>query len=528
MNSFINFINEFIQRVTENTHGLHDKIKKVIKTNNKEHQALELTICINKLHSAIFTAYQKTYNLFNESNNNKPKKIKKTKYCWDKNLVELFARLRAAYVFYRGPNGDFAEHRKARHKEAKEAFKIQKNENIKIKAGQAIQKANTLLSLNHQKFWKAIKNIRTKQVNIDAPASSIMNEYRDRFTIGNECDENFKHNQVQEWLKFKETKKKDIFSIKISEMAVSEKINALKPGKSTGFSGVTNQMFRFANACPEISKSIKEIFEIMINHTITPKLFNIALLKPLVKDPGKSTQETNNLRPVAISDVISNLFESIILDQVRKDYVDDKLQLGFKINSSCAHSLFTLENIIKESRRLNKRLYLNAIDASKAFDKVTREILWNRMIELKFNPAIVLAIDQYYSKSSMIVVKVDEISNLFETKIGVRQGGTLSPELFKIYYSGVINLLQNTKGATIGSMRISLLLYADDLVLFSHTKQIMKNQLEVMEQFGHKFGIQYNPNKTVYMVFNRLLKKKCSRQNRRPVARPFTPVQQTY
>ena len=111
MNSFINFINEFIQRVTENTHGLHDKIKKVIKTNNKEHQALELTICINKLHSAILTAYQKTYNLFNESNNNKPKKIKKTKYCWDKNLVELFARLRAAYVFYRGPNGKYLETR---------------------------------------------------------------------------------------------------------------------------------------------------------------------------------------------------------------------------------------------------------------------------------------------------------------------------------------------------------------------------------------------------------------------------------
>ena len=28
-----------------------------------------------------------------------------------------------------------------------------------------------------------------------------------------------------------------------------------------------------------------------------------------------------------------------------------------------------------------------------------------------------------------------------------------------------------------------------------------------MEQFGHKFGIQYNPNKTVHMVFNRLIKR---------------------
>ena len=92
------------------------------------------------------------------------------------------------------------------------------------------------------------------------------------------------------------------------------------------------------------------------------------------------------------------------------------------------------------------------------------------MKELKVNPTIVLAIDQYYSKSSMIVIKVDEISNLFETKNGVRQCGTLSAELFKIYFSGVINLLQNAEGPTIGSMRISLLLYADDLILFFHTE----------------------------------------------------------
>ena len=56
-----------------------------------------------------------------------------------------------------------------------------------------------------------------------------------------------------------------------------------------------------------------------------------------------------------------------------------------------------------------------------------------------------------------------------------------------------------------------MILYADDLILFSFIKKRMQLQLEIMENFGNKYGIMYNPDKTVYMIFNRLAKRKKKR-----------------
>ena len=92
------------------------------------------------------------------------------------------------------------------------------------------------------------------------------------------------------------------------------------------------------------------------------------------------------------------------------DYKDDQQQLGFKANSSCPHAMFILKQLINKSKRMKKRLYVTAIDASKAFDKVPREILWNRMRELGINPTVILAIESY-SCSMMMVIKIEEISS---------------------------------------------------------------------------------------------------------------------
>jgi hypothetical protein len=49
---------------------------------------------------------------------------------------------------------------------------------------------------------------------------------------------------------------------------------------------------------------------------------------------------------------------------------------------------------------------------------------------------------------------------------------------------------------------INLLLYADDIVLISNSKREMQRLIQVVEEFGLKREIKFNPNKTNYIGIN--------------------------
>lgn len=63
---------------------------------------------------------------------------------------------------------------------------------------------------------------------------------------------------------------------------------------------------------------LKIIYEIIINRQIIPNLFNNSIIKPLIENSKKSTCDINNLRPIAISDSFSNLFEFVMLEELNK------------------------------------------------------------------------------------------------------------------------------------------------------------------------------------------------------------------
>ena len=90
--------------------------------------------------------------------------------------------------------------------------------------------------------------------------------------------------------------------------------------------------------------------------------------------------------------------------------------------------------------------------------------------------------------------------------MGVRQGGPCSPFLFKAYISGISGLIEKLKGAKIGNLNIGILLYADDVLILSHSKADTQKQLNLLTEIGQILSIKYNPIKTVYMVYNKTVK----------------------
>ena len=70
---------------------------------------------------------------------------------------------------------------------------------------------------------------------------------------------------------------------------------------------------------------------------------NISIIKPILKDQNKKTNDLNNIRPISISNTLSQILEKLIPISSPKLHTTHKTQFGFKSNTSCNHALFSLK-----------------------------------------------------------------------------------------------------------------------------------------------------------------------------------------
>ena len=73
-------------------------------------------------------------------------------------------------------------------------------------------------------------------------------------------------------------------------------------------------------------------------------------------------------------------------------------------------------------------------------------------------------------------------TQLFLSNIGVRQGDTLSPDLFKIFINDLPDIFDDSCfGVDIGTYHLNCLLYADDVILLSKNEEGLHNCLRSLK-----------------------------------------------
>ena len=94
-------------------------------------------------------------------------------------------------------------------------------------------------------------------------------------------------------------------------------------------------------------------------------------------------------------------------------------------------------------------------------------------------------------------------SAIFSIGNGVRQGGSLSPFLFRFYIRDLISMVTNRKlGCSIAGKTINLLAYADDMVLLAPSWHALQSLLRTVEDAACIINMTFNTKKTVCMIFN--------------------------
>jgi hypothetical protein len=375
------------------------------------------------------------------------------------------------------------------------------------KASKRFQQLNDFFKSDVNGFWREVKKMRRIKQLINIPIDKIKKQYKDLFNSSNFPDPQRDKEEEEELKKLIDEYKKNNPNddeIKIKEDVLEKIIKNLKNGKATGFSGVSNEMLK--NGWNKITSTVlKQMYEWMINTGSIPKLFNISILKPLIKDESKASDNLNNLRPLSISDIYTNVFEKLLLLEVQIDHPDHDKQFGFRANASCGHANFILSEIVKINKSRNKATYIISIDASKAFDRVGRNKLWITMFKMKIRPKIIIALKNYYSEFLIIVNNGNDFAAPFNTSYGVKQGGCISPELYKLYGEPLaIAITLLCMGVKIKNVRIDILMYADDIILVANDINEAQTMLDVVTEFSSTNQVKFNPDKTHMLVFNKI------------------------
>ena len=253
---------------------------------------------------------------------------------------------------------------------------------------------------------------------------------------------------------------------------------------------------------PLLKQVLLKFFNTMLNYLVTPVNLNISIIRPILKDQNKSSQEINNIRPISISNSLSQILEKLILIKSPQLLKTSRNQFGFKKHSSCQHAIFVAKETLANYIDKGSKVKAVSLDAEKAFDKLWTDGLFYKLHD-KMEHDFWFLLKTYYDQSKAIININGNESDLFRIGCGVKQGGILSPYLFNIMIDDLLKeCLDKNVGALYENINTCILAYADDILLISPNDMHLQILLDICHKYSVEWKIKFNPAKSSIIDFS--------------------------
>jgi hypothetical protein len=143
------------------------------------------------------------------------------------------------------------------------------------------------------------------------------------------------------------------------------------------------------------------------------------------------------------------------------------------------------------------------LDLSKAFDLVSYNILWDKLLRETSTPKELVYIMKYWYHNQRNSVRWAGVySEEYRLECGVRQGGLTSPRLFNLYINNLIEELSGASvGCSIGGQIMNNVSYADDMALLGPSIGALEILIDICERYAGAHGLRYNSKKSELLVF---------------------------
>ena len=288
------------------------------------------------------------------------------------------------------------------------------------------------------------------------------------------------------------------------DLTMNEMIYALKrnsTGKATGRDQLSAE--NLSNLPTEGKEWLLYFMNHSWSHSWVPQEWKEAIIIPIPKE-GKPAGEVASYRPISLTSIVSKTFERIIERRLRyrlesrKQLTKD--QFGFRSRRSTEDALLVATQKIENGFEERKKTLAILYDFEKAFDKMWRNGLLKKLIELNVPNKFIKWIKNWFTNRQARVKLRDSYSRSRKIKEGVPQGGVLSPLLFIIFMNDILEEINNKQ--------VGKIMFADDLTAYSQGKN--KNELKAnmqwatdkISEWATKWKMKINETKTVSLFFS--------------------------
>jgi hypothetical protein len=256
---------------------------------------------------------------------------------------------------------------------------------------------------------------------------------------------------------------------------ISDAILRLKVGKAADLDSLQSE--HFINCHPIIGSILLRLFNMIMYFGHVPSGFRASYTIPLIKVKEHFSQSLscNDFRGIAISSVISKIFEYCLLSKFSSYLSTSQRQFGFKKNNGCSTAIYTARAVINNYIDGGSTVNLLALDVSKAFDKVNHSALFLKLMKRKIPRVLLDLLRNWLPKCYTCIKWHNYLSGFFSLSTGVRQGSVLAPLLFSIYIDDIIAQCVRLRCGEI-------LVYADDILLIARSLNCLQRLLLVVEK----------------------------------------------
>ena len=299
-----------------------------------------------------------------------------------------------------------------------------------------------------------------------------------------------------------------MFSELDEEILVEEIKKAIKQLK-TGKSGVPDRLLNefFLYGIDILPTYLHKLFNVVFDKGYFPVSWAEGHIIPIHKMGSSDLPE--NYRGVTLLSTLGKLFTKILnsrLTEWAENYqVYMEAQAWFRSKMGTIDNIFALHGLITHLINQGKKLFCAFVDFQKAFDLVNRDILWFNLIKQGVRGKILSVMRGMYSSVKSRVKYQNELSTDFDCYLGVRQGECLSPFLFSMYVNDIEAefYLHDIDGIEVDAIKLFLLLYADDITIFSVTAEGLQEGSNLLRSYCTKWKLMLNTDKTKIVAFRK-------------------------
>ena len=280
-------------------------------------------------------------------------------------------------------------------------------------------------------------------------------------------------------------------------------VAGLRGGKSAGPTDIPPELLK--NLPVEVLEDILMWCNEMLQQGRMPSQNECSNMIFLYKK-GDSTK-LDNYRTLATGCNLCKIFLKVIANRLQlaaeTSDILGEIQFGFRPNMSCADNLFVLDTVIETVKR-NKNKYMMALlDISKAYDRVPRELLWEKLEYYGVPDNLLRAIKASYDNASSIIRFQNVTTTRKDITLGLKQGCVMSPILFSLYIADLGALLQRSGyGINIHGSCIPGMFFADDMIVWEEEKKF-QDLLYILADYASHWKLQFSASKSFVLPIHR-------------------------